>query len=118
LCVMQLSSDLKRKKCVPCEGGVAPLVRGQYEAFLRRELTGWVVVEEKVLEKEYLFKDFAEALAFVNRVGALAEEEGHHPDIWLHGWNRVKLSLTTHAIGGLSENDFILASKVDAGRKR
>lgn len=111
---MKLTSDLKQKKCVPCEGGVKPLTPDEYGAFLRDELTGWIEREEKMIEKEYKFRNFKEALAFVNKVGALAEEEGHHPDINLHGWNKVTLTLSTHAIGGLSENDFILASKIDA----
>ncbi len=109
----QLTSDIKHKKCVPCEGGVEPLTPDEYGSFLRHELKAWDVVREKVLEKEYKFKDFKAALAFVNKVGALAEEEDHHPDVLLHRWNRVDLRLTTHAIGGLSENDFILASKID-----
>jgi|SRR6185503_9349272 len=111
----QLTSDIKQKKCVPCEGGVKPLTPDEYGAFLRNELSGWAEREEKYIEKDYKFKDFKEALAFVNKVGAIAEEEGHHPDINLHGWNKVKLTLSTHAIGGLSENDFILASKIDSG---
>lgn len=118
---MTLSSDLKHKKCVPCEGGVKPLTPDEYGAYLRSELTGWVDVDHpsassgrgKQIEKEYKFKNFKEALAFVNKVGDLAESEGHHPDINIHGWNKVKLTLSTHAIGGLSENDFILASKID-----
>lgn len=109
----KLNSGLKHKKCVPCEGGVKPLVPDEYSAFLERELHGWTVVNEKVLEKQYKFKNFKSALAFINKVGDLAEEEGHHPDMQLYSWNKVKLSLTTHAIGGLSENDFILASKID-----
>jgi len=111
--VVQLQSDIKHKKCVPCEGRIKSLTPDEYSAFLERELKGWMVAEEKVLEKGYKFKNFKEALGFVNKVGDLAESEGHHPDILLHGWNKVKLSLTTHAIGGLSENDFILASKID-----
>ena len=111
---MKISGDIKQKKCVPCEGGVKPLVPDEYGAFLERELKGWIVADEKVLEKEYKFKDFKEALKFVNRLGEIAESEGHHPDIYLHDWNKVKVALTTHAIGGLSENDFILASKIDA----
>ena len=111
---MQLTADLKHKKCVPCEGGIAPLKPDEYEAFLRQKLTGWVAIDAKKIEKEYKFKNFKEALAFINKVGVIAEDEGHHPDILLHGWNKVKLSLFTHAIGGLSENDFILASKIDA----
>lgn len=110
----KLTSDLKQKKCVPCEGGVKPLTPDEYGAFLRSELMGWTDRDEKMIEKEYKFKDFKEALTFVNRVGEIAESEGHHPDINLHGWNKVKLTLSTHAIGGLSENDFILASKIDA----
>lgn len=111
--MQQLSSDLKQKKCKPCEGGVKPLTPDEYSSFLHKELKGWTVVEEKKLEKKFVFKSFKEALAFVNKVGGLAEEEGHHPNIYLYGWNKVKISLTTHAIGGLSENDFIIASKID-----
>lgn len=109
-----LKNDLKHKKCVPCEGGVKPLTPDEYGAFLRSELSGWIAVEEKRIEKEYKFKNFKEALAFVNKVGEIAESEGHHPDINLHNWNKVTITLWTHAIGGLSENDFIMASKIDA----
>ena len=86
----------------------------EYGAFLRSELKEWSVLEEKVLEKWFKFRNFKEALAFINKMGALAEEEGHHPDFSLFNWNKVKINLTTHAIGGLSENDFIMASKIDA----
>ena len=110
---MVVSGNLKQKKCVPCEGGVKPLTPDEYEAFLRQELRGWNAVEEKALEKDYKFKNFQGALDFVSKVGQIAESEGHHPDIFLHDWNKVKLTLSTHAIGGLSENDFILASKID-----
>lgn len=109
-----VTGDLINKKCVPCEGGVRPLTPDEYGAFLRNELSGWNDVDEKSLVKEYKFKNFKEALAFVNKVGEIAESEGHHPDINLHGWNKVTVTLSTHAIGGLSENDFILASKIDA----
>ena len=98
---------------MPCEGGVKPLTPDEYDSFLRTELEGWVDVDEKRIEKEYKFKNFKQALEFVNKVGDIAELEGHHPDIFLHGWNKVKLTLSTHAIGGLSENDFILATKID-----
>lgn len=98
---------------MPCEGGVKPLTPDEYGSFLRTELTGWADKEEKMIEKDYKFKDFKQALEFINKVGELAESEGHHPDIYLHNWNKVKLTLSTHAIGGLSENDFILASKID-----
>lgn len=108
--------DLANKKCVPCEGGVDPL-KGEQIAEYFQALTGWQVIEEKYLTKEYQCKDFAEALAFVNAIGAVAEEEGHHPDINLHSWNKVVLTLSTHAISGLSINDFILAAKIDAMKK-
>jgi 4a-hydroxytetrahydrobiopterin dehydratase len=111
---MKVAGDLKSKKCVPCEGGVKPLTPDEYGAYLRSELKGWGDVGQKKIEKDYKFKNFKEALGFVDKVGALAESEGHHPDIFLHGWNKVKITLSTHAIGGLSENDFILASKIDA----
>jgi 4a-hydroxytetrahydrobiopterin dehydratase len=109
----KLTSDLKQKKCVPCEGGVKPLMPDEYGAFLREELDGWRDREEKYIEKDFVFKNFKDALGFVNKVGVLAEEEAHHPDIFLHNWRKVKITLTTHAIGGLSENDFILAAKID-----
>lgn len=110
---MQVSGDLTHKKCVPCEGGVKPLTPDEYGAYLRTALTGWEDVDETLIQKEYKFKNFKEALAFVNKVGAIAEEEGHHPNLYLHNWNKVKVEFTTHAIGGLSENDFIMASKID-----
>lgn len=108
------------KKCVACEGGVPPLSGAALEPYLK-EVNGpdasvgvkWEVVEEKKIRKEFTFPDFKSALAFVNKVGGIAESEGHHPDIQL-GWGRVVVELWTHAIGGLSENDFILAAKIDA----
>lgn len=111
--MQSLNSDLKQKKCVPCEEGAKPLTPDEYGAFLRNELDGWTDIDEKWIEKDYKFKNFKKALSFVNKVGTLAEEEGHHPDINLHNWNKVKIILSTHAIGGLSENDFIMASKID-----
>jgi len=104
--------DLAARRCKPCEGGVAALAGGELHRLAGR-LEGWSVVDEHHLEKEYRFKDFADALAFVNRLGAVAEEEGHHPDVFL-AWGKVKVTLWTHSIGGLSENDFILAAKADA----
>lgn len=77
------------------------------------EISGWEVVQNKSIARDFAFKNFKEAMEFVNRVAELAEAEGHHPDIFLHGWNKVRLELSTHAIGGLSENDFILAAKID-----
>lgn len=110
---MSLSGDLTKKNCVPCEGGVKPLTADEYKSYLRNELSGWQDVEEVKIEKDYKFRNFQEALDFISKVGKLAEQEGHHPDIFLHNWNRVRLTLWTHAIGGLSENDFILAAKID-----
>ena len=80
---------------------------------LLAEIDGWELGGEKKIEKEFKFKNFKEAIAFVNKVADLAEKEGHHPDIISHGWNKVKLELSTHSIGGLSENDFIMATKIN-----
>jgi 4a-hydroxytetrahydrobiopterin dehydratase len=105
-------STLANETCVPCRGGVPPLA-GEELAALARELgNGWRVVEAHHLEKEYAFPDFAEALAFTNRVGALAEEQGHHPDIYL-AWGKVRITIWTHKIDGLSRGDFVLAAKID-----
>ena len=106
--------DLAAKKCVPCEGGTSAL-KGVELRRLYSQLEGWTLANEHHIEKEYLFKDFREALDFVNRLGEVAEQEGHHPDIYLT-WGKVKVTLWTHAVGGLSENDFILAAKADALR--
>ena len=97
---------------MPCHGGV-PRLRGAEIEPLARQLRGWQVVEEHHLAKGYQFANFAEALRFVNRVGEVAEEEGHHPDI-AFGWPYARIEIYTHAIGGLSESDFILAAKIDA----
>ena len=106
--------QLTTKKCAPCEGGIPPLDREHFTPYLS-QVPEWRVTEgEKAILRNLKFKDFAAAMAFVNAVAALAEEEGHHPDITLHGWNKVTLTLSTHAIGGLSINDFILAAKIDA----
>jgi 4a-hydroxytetrahydrobiopterin dehydratase len=104
--------SLADMECVPCKGGVPPL-KGEDLSKLQAELGGgWSVVEEHHLEKEYKFKDFAQALAFTNRVGALAESIGHHPDIFLT-WGKVKLTVWTHKIGGLANADFVFAAKAD-----
>src|ERR1035437_10891495 len=103
---------LAEKQCVPCKGGVPPL-KGDDLVRLAGELDGgWQVVAEHQLEKEYQFRDFREALAFTNKVGALAEAQGHHPDIYL-AWGKVKLTVWTHKINGLTESDFVLAAKAD-----
>jgi len=104
--------DLLQKKCVPCEGGTPPLTRQEAEKYLK-QVAGWQLsADAKKISRRFVFKDFKEAMAFVNKVAALAESEGHHPDIYIL-WNQVRLQLTTHAIKGLSENDFILAAKID-----
>lgn len=108
---MNPNDKLSQKHCIPCKQGVPPL-KGEELKRLHQQLNGWKVVDEHHLEKEYLFKDFKQALAFVNKVGELAEQEGHHPDLHL-SWGKVKVVLWTHKIDGLSESDFILAAKCD-----
>jgi len=104
--------SLSERHCVPCHGGVPRLGREEIEPLLS-QLEGWEVVGEHHLSKEYRFSNFAEALSFVNRAGAVAEAEGHHPDITF-GWGYARLKIYTHAIDGLSESDFILAARIDA----
>lgn len=101
---------LANRTCVPCEGGTKPMSRKEAESYLT-QVSGWDIVDSKI-EKEFRFKDFKEAMKFVNKVAEIAEEEGHHPDINI-SWNKVTLELTTHSIRGLSENDFIVAAKID-----
>jgi 4a-hydroxytetrahydrobiopterin dehydratase len=105
-------SELAEKHCVPCRGGVPPLGADQISSLLDLLGSGWQAVDEHHLEKEFGFDDFAQALAFTNRIGAVAEEEGHHPDIYL-SWGKVGLKIWTHKIDGLTESDFILAAKAD-----
>ena len=104
--------ELSNKTCVPCRGGVPPLKGQQLTALYDQLGQGWKVVEEHHLRKEYGFDNFAEALAYVNRIGAIAEEQGHHPDIYL-AWGKVRADIWTHKINGLTESDFILAAKFD-----
>ena len=104
--------NLSTKKCVPCEGGTKPLTPQEYAPYLS-EVGDWEVVEEYKIEKQFKFKNFKEALVFVNKVGEIAEQEQHHPNINLFGWNKVKITLFTHAIKGLSVNDFIVAAKIN-----
>lgn len=107
-----MSSDLAQKTCVPCRGGV-PRLAGQELTDLEAALGGgWKVLNEHHLEKEFGFADFQSALEFTNRVGELAEEQGHHPDIHL-SWGRVRIEIWTHKIDGLTESDFILAAKIE-----
>ena len=104
-------SGLAAKTCVSCRGGVPPL-KGEELAALEKQVDGWSVIEEHHITKTFKFPDFREALAFVNRVGELAEEQGHHPDILL-AWGKVEITTWTHKIDGLTESDFILAAKID-----
>jgi len=103
--------QLSEKKCKACEGWEKPFTKEEAQEYLN-QVNNWTLIENEI-ENEFKFKDFKEALEFINKVGVIAEEEGHHPDIYLHGWNKVKITLNTHAIKGLSENDFILAAKIN-----
>ena len=108
-------NDLLNKKCKPCEGGVLPFDINEIHKY-QKKVDGWEVRsnEKKIffLEKEFKFKNFLESQNFVNKVGGIAENEGHHPDIWF-GWGYAKIKIFTHTIKGLHESDFILAAKVD-----
>ncbi|MCB9678549.1 MAG: 4a-hydroxytetrahydrobiopterin dehydratase [Alphaproteobacteria bacterium] len=106
-----MSEDLSSKHCVPCRGGVPPMTSEQIAALLP-ELDGWQAVDDHHLTKTFPFPDFAQALAFVNRVGAVAEDEGHHPDILLR-WGSARVDIWTHKIDGLTYSDFVLAAKCD-----
>ena len=104
-------TDLARKKCIPCSGGTPPLDPARIEA-LSREVPQWSVVDGHHLRRTFALSDFAGALALVNRIGDLAENEGHHPDLHL-SWGKVVVEVWTHKIDGLTESDFILAAKID-----
>jgi 4a-hydroxytetrahydrobiopterin dehydratase len=104
--------ELAQRTCVPCRGGVPSLTPEQIVP-LQAQIEGWKVVDNHHLEKRYDFDDFAQALELVNRIGAIAEEQGHHPDLYL-AWGRVEVKVWTHKIDGLTESDFILAAKCDA----
>ena len=108
-------SDLFDKKCRPCEGGVLPFDITEIHKY-QKKVDGWDIVQNKdkiyTLEKKFTFKNFLDSQNFINEVGKISEIEGHHPDI-LFGWGYAKINITTHAIEGLSENDFILAAKID-----
>lgn len=107
--------ELSQKKCKPCEGGTSPMSEDEAKQMLG-QVEGWTLEGNKI-RKDFKLKDFSEALGFVNKIGEVAEKEGHHPDIQIHSYNQVTVTTTTHAIGGLSENDFILASKIDKARE-
>jgi len=106
-----MTEQLADKRCVPCRGGVPPL-KGDDLLELQAKVPEWTVTNEHHLHREYRFPDFKQALAFVNRVGEVAEEQGHHPDIML-AWGKVGVTLWTHKIDGLTESDFVMAAKID-----
>lgn len=109
----QTVEQLVQKKCLPCEGGVAALTLPEAQEQLAR-LSGWRLIREgQRIRKDWTVKNFMAGIDFFNRVAQLAEDEGHHPDLQLEGYRKVSIELWTHAIGGLSENDFILAVKID-----
>ena len=107
------SGSLSRKTCVPCEGGVPKLARAQSKEFLKA-LPGWkLAADAKSIRKEWLMKDFSASVKLIDRIKTVAEADNHHPDLHLTGYRRFAVELFTHAIGGLSENDFILAAKIE-----
>ena len=110
-----MEEDLSKKKCIPCEGNIPAFKIDEIHKYLKK-IDGWDVKEEKpngfYLIKEFQFKNFKESQKFINKVGDIAEEESHHPDIWF-GWGYAKIKIFTHAIKGLAESDFILAAKID-----
>jgi 4a-hydroxytetrahydrobiopterin dehydratase len=106
-----MTEALADKTCVPCKGGVPPL-KGEELAGFSKQVPDWDVVDEHQLHREFRFPDFKQALEFVNRLGALAEEQGHHPDISLT-WGKVGITIWTHKVDGLTESDFILAAKIN-----
>ena len=108
-------SNLKDKKCVPCEGGVIPFDISEIHKY-QKKVDGWEILQDTkkkfFLNKRFNFNNFIESQKFINKIGEISEDEGHHPDI-LFGWGYAEIKITTHAIEGLSENDFILAAKID-----
>ena len=106
-----METELANKQCVPCRGDV-PALKGKELEEIHRGVPKWTVVDEHQIRRELKFPDFQQALDFVNRVGALAEEQGHHPDIFL-AWGKAEITLWTHKVDGLTESDFIMAAKID-----
>jgi len=108
-------NKLLNKKCVPCEGGVLPFDVSEIHKY-QKKVDGWDVIKDKnmifFLRKKFIFKNFLESQKFINEIGKISEEEGHHPDITF-GWGYAEIKITTHAVNGLSKNDFILAAKID-----
>jgi 4a-hydroxytetrahydrobiopterin dehydratase len=109
----QNASELTRKKCVPCEGGIPALSHEESQRLLK-DVPGWELVDGgKKIRRKWTAKNFMAGIGFFEKVAALAEDEGHHPDLHLTGYRNVAIDLTTHAVGGLTENDFILAAKIN-----
>lgn len=106
-------TDLAKAKCVPCRGGEPTLKDDEIKKYLE-DVENWQVENDpKKIVKEFEFENFKEGLSFTNKVGELAENEGHHPNIYIHSYNKVKIELWTHKIGGLHKNDFVMAAKID-----
>ena len=105
-------NTLSKEKCIPCEGDTLPLAREEVEALLT-DVAGWRQEDYKKIWREFEYKNFVKAVDFINRIADVAEYEDHHPDILLHDYKRVRVELMTHAIGGLSRNDFIVAAKIN-----
>jgi 4a-hydroxytetrahydrobiopterin dehydratase len=109
---IQFTMDLSKKKCIPCEGGIPPLTADQISEY-RKQISGdWKVVDDNKITKEFFFVSYRQTIDFINQVANIAEEEGHHPVLHIY-FGRAVAELWTHSINGLSENDFILASKID-----
>lgn len=102
---------LEEKRCKPCEGNIPSLTKEESEEYLK-QIDNWTLENNSIIKK-FKLKNFSEAINFVNKIAEVAEEEQHHPDILVYGWNKVKVTMSTHAIKGLSENDFIIAAKLD-----
>jgi 4a-hydroxytetrahydrobiopterin dehydratase len=110
---------LAGERCVPCEGGTPPLSREDARALLAELADGWQLSDDATsLSRRMTFKNFLRAMDFLNRLAEVAEHENHHPDFCLEGWNKVRLTLSTHSIGGLSRNDFIMAAKLEDVRRQ
>ncbi len=106
---------LLKRRCFPCKGGTLPLTKSEIKK-LMSQVNGWKLDKRGWLIREYKMKNFLTTIKFINKIGKLAERENHHPNIYLYSWNRLRLELYTHSIGGLSTNDFVLAAKINALR--
>jgi 4a-hydroxytetrahydrobiopterin dehydratase len=104
--------SLSHKHCVPCEGGTKPLTREEFNVYLP-QVEQWEIIEEKSIKREFILKNFKDAVGFIGKIAEIAESEGHHPDLFLHDYKKLTVTLSTHAIGGLSVNDFVMAVKID-----